>query len=399
MNAFFASVEQLDRPELRGRPIGITNGEQGTTIITSSYEARAHGIKTGMRVKEALLLCPRFVQVAARPERYATVSTAIMDALTTVTPDVEVFSVDEAFLDVTHCQSLWGPPEGIAERARHAVHQVSGLPCSVGLSGDKTTAKYASDFRKPNGLTVIPPWETAQRLHDVPVTELCGIGPGIGAYLAARGVRTCGDMAKLPISELGKRFGGIGRRIWLMAQGLDPSPVQIQIADPKSMGHGKVLPPNSRSRLEIIMYMEHMVFKLSARLRRHGLQAQTFAIGLLTGDGWIGGNYRTVSPVDDTAPVLAVCRHMLDECWCGEGVYQVQITATDPRSAAVQGELFAIDCAKQTVRNHVMDAINNKYGEFTLMPARLLNRSVMPNVISPAWKPHGHRQTIPNSKK
>ena len=399
MNAFFASVEQLDRPELRGRPIGITNGARGTTIITSSYEARSHGIKTGMRVKEALQLCSRFMQVPARPERYAAVSTAIMDALTSVTPDVEVFSVDEAFLDVTHCQSLWGTPEAIAERARQAVHQAAGLPCSVGLSGDKTTAKYASDFQKPNGLTIIPPWESAQRLRDVPVTALCGIGPGIGAYLAARGVHTCGDMAQLPVGELGKRFGNLGRRIWLMAQGRDPSAVQSRVADPKSLGHGKVMPPNTRSRVEINLYMEHMVFKLSARLRRHGLQAQTFSINLLTDAGWIGGHYRTVSPADDAAPMLALCRSMLDGHWRGEGVHQVQVTASDPRPAAAQGELFIVDCAKRTARNDVMDAINNKYGEFALAPARLLNRSAMPNVISPAWKPHGHRQTIPESKK
>jgi DNA polymerase IV len=128
MNAFFASIEQQDRPELRGRPIGVTNDKIGTCIITSSYEARAHGIKTGMRVKEALKLCPDFIQVPARPERYVAVSTAIMNALNSVTPDVEVFSVDEAFLDVTACQSLWGPPEVIAELARKVVHQATGLP-------------------------------------------------------------------------------------------------------------------------------------------------------------------------------------------------------------------------------------------------------------------------------
>ncbi len=104
MNAFFASVEQRDYPELQGRPIGITNGLTGTCIITSSYEARAYGIKTGMRVREAKQLCPDFIQIPARPHRYAQVSTAIMEALTTITPDMEVFSVDEAFLDVTHCQ-------------------------------------------------------------------------------------------------------------------------------------------------------------------------------------------------------------------------------------------------------------------------------------------------------
>ena len=394
MNAFFASIEQLDRPELRGRPIGITNGRVGTCIITSSYEARAHGIKTGMRVKEALRLCPDFIQVPARPERYVVVSTAIMDALNAVTPDVEVFSVDEAFLDVTHCQSLWGPPEGIAERAMRVVRQATGLPCSVGLSGDKSTAKYASDLRKPNGITIIPPWETAQRLSDVPVTELCGVGAGVGAYLAARGVRTCGDMARIPVSELGRRFGDIGRRIWLMAQGLDPLPVYTSVAPPKSVGHGKVMPPATRDREVILMYLEHMSFKVAVRLRRYNLAAQVFSIGLNSEYGWIGDHYRTEIPTNDSRPLVLLCHRMLAEHWRGQGIHQVQVTATDPRELRAQADMFSPGDPRRDSLNKAMDRINAKYGEFTLAPALLVNRSSMPNVISPAWKPFGHRQTI-----
>jgi DNA polymerase-4 len=394
MNAFFASIEQQDRPELRGRPIGVTNGKIGTCIITSSYEARAHGIKTGMRVKEALRLCPDFIQVPARPERYVVVSTAVMNALNSVTPDVEVFSVDEAFLDVTACQSLWGPPEVIAELARKVVHQATGLPCSVGLSGDKSTAKYASDLHKPNGLTIIPPWEAARRLRDVPVTELCGVGQGVGAYLAARGVRTCGDMARLPIRELARRWGDIGRRIWLMAQGLDPVPVHTAVAPPKSIGHGKVMPPATRDREIILMYLEHMSFKVTVRLRRYRLASRIFFIGLCSDFGWLGDHYRSEMPIDDFLPLAMLCHRMLDEHWQGQGVHQVQVTATDPQPVDAQPDLFLERDPRSIARNQAMDKINNKYGEFTLAPARLIERSSMPNVISPAWKPFGHRQTI-----
>lgn len=394
MNAFFASIEQQDHPELCGCPIGVTNGKIGTCIITSSYEARAYGIKTGMRVKEALRLCPNFIQVPARPERYVVVSTTIMDALNAVTPDVEVFSVDEAFLDVTQCQSLWGPPEDIAERAREVVLQATGLPCSVGLSGDKSTAKYASDLRKPGGLTIIPPWESARRLRDVPVTELCGIGEGVGAYLAARGIRTCGDMARMPISELGRRFGDIGRRIWLMAQGLDPLPVHTTMAPPKSIGHGKVMPPSTRDLEIILMYLEHMSFKVAVRLRRYNFAARIFFIGLKSDFGWVGDKYRTEVPINDFPPLMKLCYRMLDEHWKGQGVHQVQVTATDPRHVSAQPDMFAPYDPRHEALNRVMDGINDKYGEFTLAPAPLVKRSSMPNVISPAWKPFGHRQTI-----
>lgn len=396
MNAFFASIEQRDHPELQGRPIGITNGLTGTCIITSSYEARAYGIRTGMRVREARRLCPDFIQIPARPRRYAQVSTAIMEALTTITPDVEVFSVDEAFLDVTHCQRLLGTPERIARRTKTAVYEASGVLCSVGVSGDKTTAKYAAKLHKPDGLTIIPPWEAAQRLRDVPVTELCGIAGGIGRYLAERGVFTCGDMAALPVSELGRRFGGIGRRIWLMAQGLDPLPVETRIAAPKSVGHGKVMPPGTRDTAVMLTYLEHMSFKVGTRLRRHRLIAQTCFIGLRAGSGWIGGRYRTPYPTNDGALLMTLCQRMLAECWSGEGVSQVQVTALDPRPAEGQMQLFAeaVQDPKRARANIVMDAINRRYGEFTLAPARLLDRSDMPNVIAPAWKPSGHRQTI-----
>lgn len=137
MNAFFASVEQYDKPEWRGRPVAITNGLQGTCIITCSYEARAMGVKTGMRLKQGYEKCPTLIQCPAHPERYAEVSTSIMSALYNITPDVEVFSVDEAFLDVTHCQKILGSPEEIAHLIKQTVYNASGLLCSVGMSGDK----------------------------------------------------------------------------------------------------------------------------------------------------------------------------------------------------------------------------------------------------------------------
>ena len=178
------------------------------------------------------------------------------------------------------------------------VWDVSGLLCSVGLSGDKTTAKFAGKQKKPDGLTIIPPWEARDRLKDVPVMELCGVNKGIAGFLAKRGAFTCGDVARLPVSVLGKRFGHPGRRIWQMCRGEDPVPVETKIDPPKSLGHGKVMPPDTTDRDIIYMYLIHIA------------------------------------------------------------------------------------------------EVNNRYGEFTLTRAALMHRSDMPNVIAPAWKPYGHRQTI-----
>lgn len=394
MNAFFASVEQLDHPEWRGRPVAITNGVTGTCIITSSYEARGYGVKTGMRLKQARQICPGLIQCPANPVRYAEVSSRIMKALEDITPEIEIFSVDEAFLDVTGCQRLFGSPEKIAQLTKDKVFTASGLLCSVGVSGDKTTAKYAAKLNKPDGLTVIPPWQSEQRLSAVKVTELCGISQGIGGFLADRGVHVCGDMKQLPIGELAKRFGNLGRRIWYMCQGKDPEVLHKDIAAPKTVGHGKVMPPDTRDRNVILTYLLHMSEKVVARLRRHGMVAQVFFIGLRCNEGWLGQKMRTPLATNDGYTLRSICRAVLDVYWEGQGIHQVQITALDPRPIHNQLDLFTEDTTKNDATNDAMDEVNNRYGEFTLAPARLLNRSDMPNVIAPAWKPFGHRQTI-----
>ncbi len=395
MNAFFAAIEQRDRPEWRGQPVAITNGEQGTCIITCSYEARAYGIKTGMRLKEAKERCPYLIQVPAHPHKYAKASTAIMEALATLTPTIEIFSVDECFLDVTACQSLWGTPEKIGQLARQKVLAASGLLCSIGVSGDKTTAKFAAKLQKPNGFTIIPPWETKERLCHVPVTELCGIAKGIGNFLAGYGVYNCGDMERLPISILAQRFGNLGRRIWYMCQGADPDPVHTNISAPKSMGHGKVLPPNTRNKNTLFVYLLHMCEKLAARLRRHEMHAQTFFVGCRQQWGdWLGKKCKLARPTHDGKIIYQLGQRILHEAWQGQPVCQIQVTALDPQSDQMQYDFFERPDPKRELLNQIIDDINARYGEFAIAPAPLLTRSEMPNVISPAWKPHGHRQTI-----
>lgn len=394
MNAFFASIEQKDCPEWRGQPIAVTNGKQGTCIITASYEARAYGVKTGMRLKEARQLCPHLIQAPSRPERYIAVSSAIMEALTKVTPEIEIFSIDEAFLDVTHCQQLYGSPVRMAQMAKKCVFDASGLLCSVGVSGDKTTAKFAAKLQKPNGFTVIPPWEAKARLQNVPVTELCGIGKGIGAFLAKHGVYTCGDMAALDMSIVAQRFGNLGRRLWLMCQGADPDAVHTEVPDPKSMGHGKVMPPNTHDAVVVETYLMHMCEKLAARLRSHHFKAQHFFVGLRSDLGWLGHKGKLVQASDDGKAIFLLGKSILALHWHGEPVSQIQVTALDPQANSEQLDLFSQADPKRENLNKALDHINERFGEFTIAPLTMMTRSATPNVIAPAWKPNGHRQTI-----
>jgi DNA polymerase-4 len=398
MNAFFASVEQRDFAGLRGKPVGVTNGEAGTTLITCSYEARTFGVKTGMRVYDARRLCPGLVQRPARPKVYAAVSTRIMRALHDISPDVEVFSVDEAFLDVTHCQRLHGPPEHIAQLARQRIHDISGgLPCSIGVAGTKSTAKIASDLQKPNGLTVIPPWEARRRLDSVPMKKLCGLGPNIAEFLSLYGAQTCGDVARLPMTVLARRYGVTGKYLWLACQGRDTDPVAPAVAPPKSMGHGKVLPPHTRSAHVIEIYLRHMCEKVAARLRRYDMQAGQLYLGLRLEASGETLDQLFVLPygTPDGTRLFGLARQFLRQRWCGGAVTHVQVTAAELRPASGQLDLFPEGDNRGTRRSSAIDRINLRYGEFAIAPATLLGRSTMPNVIAPAWRPDGHRQHIP----
>lgn len=392
MNAFFASVEQRDFPELRGRPVAVTNGSLGSCVITCSYEARAWGVSTGMRLKEARKKCPELIQRPARPRVYAKVSTDIMNSLSeNISPDIEVYSVDEAFLDMSSMGYVFESPYAMAVAAKKAVWHASNLLCSVGLSSDKTTAKYAAKQSKPDGLTIIEPWMSESVLAPVPVEQLCGINKGIKTFLNERGVFKCGDMKHLPVGVMGQRFGNIGRRIWLMAQGKDPDKVCSNVPEPKSIGHGKVLPPETKDKRVLKTYLLHMCEKVAARLRKHQMISSHYFIGLRLKVSWLKTTFRT-EPTQCAQSIFQRVTLFVEQYWQGEGVWVVQVTALSPMPQLNQLDLFNQQVSKGS--NSVMDHINQHFGGFTITKGSLLNRSTMPDVIAPAWKPSGHRQTI-----
>lgn len=398
MNAFFASIEQRDFPRLRDKPIAVTNGDRGSCIITCSYEARRHGIKTGMRLYEARRLCPQLIQRPSRPHHYAEVSSQIMQALRDrISPTLEVFSVDEAFLDVRGVQRLFGTPVSIAMRAQRLVREIADLPCSVGVAGDRTTAKYAASLFKPEGIGVIPPWEARARLAAIPVDALCGIGRRTRDALARLQVHTCADLARLPIGIMIRHFGHHGRRMWLMCQGMDLEPLHTRERAPQTLGHGKVLPPNTTNLQTLRTFFRHMSEKLGLRLRKHELEARHFWIGLRTDIGWIGAEQATAHPIADGRIIFRLCETVVAEQWQGQPAHQVQVTALDPAPRQQQGDLFSYATTtqrKQHAVHHVTDVINQRFGAFTLAPAPLLARSDMPDVIAPAWKPHGVKNSV-----
>jgi DNA polymerase-4 len=254
MDAFFAAVEILDNPQLAHKPVSVTNGLSGSTIITCSYVARRYGIHTGMSLHKARHLCPELINRPARHQRYNQISTAIMRYIATeFTPDIEVFSVDEAFLDMTACQSRFPHMITLAKAIQQGIYKRFSLPASIGVSGDKTTAKYAAKCAKPYGVYVVLPQQAADFLAAVPVTELCGIAHNIAYVLAEYGVHYCQDIKKIPKSTL-------QQRLWGFVYGICAKEKIRLLYIPKSSGQkpwGTVkyylLAPDPKSRLYIIL--------------------------------------------------------------------------------------------------------------------------------------------------
>ena len=394
MNAFFASIEQRDFPELLGMPVAVTNGKHGSCIITSSYEARAFGIRTGMRLREGKKICPHLIQRASRPNVYAEVSTNIMNILQTITPDIQIYSVDEAFLEVTNCMRIYKDVNTIVYKIKDLIYLSENLKCSIGVSYSKSLAKFASKFNRPNGITFITRKNLHQYLDNVAVNKLCGVSKGISSFLNMHGVYKCSDMKKIPISILSNRFGNIGKKIWLMAngndfEGLTPDPVH-----PKSLGHGKVLMPNTKNRYLIKKTFLKMAVKLSRRLRNSGYESNKFSVNIKIKAGWVQKKIKLEQPTCDQFIIYNICELYLNMFDKNVGIYQVQITATNPTQKNIQADLFRKQ-AKQRDFSSTVDNINQRFGQDIIRPARLKSDHYdSPDVIAPAWRPNGHRKSV-----
>ena len=397
MMAFFASVEQLDFPELSGKPVVVTNGKEGSTIITASYEARAFGIKTGVKLKEALQVCPQLIRRASRPKRYVAISQKIMQALTTITPDQEVFSIDECFLYLTPILHFYDSLDALATKIRYCVFTASGgLSSSIGISEGKLTAKLAAKSQKGQ-TTILPPWQTSAYIGSLPVSEICGIGKKITQYLNQYGIFKCADIRAFPEDILAKRFGHIGKRLYSVCLGHDPQPIITDIPTPKSMGHGKVLPPATTDITLISATLAHQVEKLGARLRQHHLKATKIEVGLKLNTHWIADNFRCIEPTSSSHTLWCFAKKVLEK-WRGEGVFQVQINAKPLIPSHIkQYDLFyepSLADQKNQYIDALKDKVNQRFGGCVLMPATMLQAKDNVPVISPAWRPKGPKQSI-----
>lgn len=393
MNAFFAAVEQQRDPALRGRPIGVI-GSGRTVVTTASYEARAFGVKTGMNTWQARQACPQITFVVGDNRRYADTSTKIVAMMRDYTPLVEVFSIDEAFLDVTASLRLFGSAERIAYLLKARIRHAFGLTCSIGIAPNKLLAKLASEMKKPDGLTVIPPERTAAVLEKLPVTELCGIGGRLARQLADFNLFTCGQLGRAPAELLTRRFGIVGERLIRMGRGLDDEPVIPAEAAPevKSVGHSMTLRRDVTGREGLLKYLLQLCEMVGRRARRYGVAGDTVHAHLRYGDfTGIGRQRRRAAPTSQSAALYRDALAILDTFDLDRPVRQLGVRLTGLVHHGEQLPLFAAE-RRAALATAAMDAVNDRFGAFAVTYASLVEAEEKgSHVISPAWRPEGIR--------
>jgi DNA polymerase IV len=371
LDAFYASVEQRDRPELRGRPV-IVGGlahERGV-VSAASYEARAFGVRSAMPLRTAARLCPDGIFVRGDPDRYLEASDAVMALFEEHTPLVQPISLDEAFLDVTGSAHLFGGPVAVARRLKAAVGEKLGLVLSVGVASNKLCAKIASDLRKPDGLVVVEPGSEAAFLAPLPLQRLWGVGPRTREVLESWGMRTIGDLAAFERAALEARFGEHGTAIAERAHGIDTDDVVPQEAA-KSIGHEHTFDADTLDQGQIERMLLRLAEGVGKRMRAASVRARTIAIKLRVAPFETRTRQRTLAePTDEDLTIFRVARSLVREALRDDQergqVSPVRLVGVHASGLVVGAQLGLFDAARASRLNAALDAVRSRFGDDAL---------------------------------
>ncbi len=381
LDAFFAAVEQRDRPELRGKPV-IVGGDPRSreytrgVVSTCSYEARKFGVHSAMPLASALRLCPPGVFLPVDGRKYQRVSREVMAVLRRFTPAVEQVSIDEAFLDVSGSEALFGDAPEIGRRIKAEVVATVGLTVSVGVATTKLVAKVASDLRKPDGLVVVPAGDEAAFLAPLEIRRLWGIGPKTAERLRALGVATIGDLAALPLDALVRNLGDHGATLHDRALGIDADPVVGGGEAAKSVSHETTFAVDVTDAAEIERTLLALSEGVSARLRTAGIRAGTVAVKVRD------SGFRTVTRQKH----LPEATDMTDTLWRaavelarpevrGKKIRLLGVAATQ-LGAPEQIGMFELADDKRRRVVAAQDAVRRRYGDGAVTRASLLHRGL-----------------------
>jgi DNA polymerase-4 len=371
-------------------------GSNGRTVITTaSYEARKYGVKTGMAIWEAKRQCPQIILVVGDNRKYTYTSTQIFNMMLDYTPLVEVFSIDEAFLDVTHSLQIFGTPERIVYLLKARIKESFGLTCSVGIAPNKLLAKLASDMKKPDGLTLIGRDDVSRVIDPLPIKDLCGIGSRMEQKLNLLGIRTIGELGRFPVDILKRKFGVVGQHLHDMGLGIDNSPV-VPASDQdrvKSVGHSMTLKQDIFRRQDILRYLLQLSEMVGRRARRYSVSGKTVSLNVRYADFYTSwGKQKTLSkPINQSNDIYQAAIDILDTVELQQPVRLLGIRLTNLQHRIEQLPLFQQE-RKKALMVQAMDAANNRYGDFTVTFGSLLDTEEKgSHVISPAWRPDGIR--------
>lgn len=387
LDAFFASVEQLDHPEWRGKPV-IVGGDptRRGVVSTASYEARRFGVHSAMPAAQAVRLCPHAFWTNGHYDRYAEVSHQVMDILYEESPSLQQVSIDEAFLDVTPGAHTGEHPLRIADRIRQRVSEL-GLTCSVGISTSKTVSKIASDMDKPNGLTVVFPGGERRFLAKLPVDKMSGIGGRTASHLKSLGVHTLEDLALLDDISARQIFGINADAVRSRARGEDPVEVGTE-THLKSVSNEMTYATDLRDVEEISQAVSTVCARVGRRLRRKGLAGRTITLKVKFDDLSVHTAQRTLpSPVDDEGTFAPIARALLGSVWqpgtalrlIGVGVSGFDQTSEqlDLLSAFEEAEGTGLDQEDEAKGGKEGDTHRHRKGSTASLPASIAHRNLI----------------------
>jgi DNA polymerase IV len=309
MDAFYASVEQSDNPELSGKPV-LVGGAMRGVVCAASYEARPYGIHSGMPVFQAKKLCPQGIFLPVRMGRYKEVSRVVMEILRGISPLVEQVSIDEAFADISGTERLHGPPYALSHRVKAAIREATSLTCSIGIAPNKFLAKIASDFKKPDGLTTLEEEQVKEFLKLLPVGKIPGVGKKSGEELRKLGIVFASDILKFPAQLWENKFGKWGASLYVKAQGIDNSAVE-PYTDPKSISAEDTFAEDTGNIAELEKMLLSQAEEVGREVRKLGFKARTVILKIKLSDFKTMTRSRTLPEPFDTTDVLFNAGHKL----------------------------------------------------------------------------------------
>ncbi|MDP4145903.1 MAG: DNA polymerase IV [Bacillota bacterium] len=381
LNAFFASVEQVNNEELKGKPV-VVGGDMRKRhgiVLTASYEARRYGIKTTMLIKDALKLCPGLIVVPPHFNKYSICSFEVMNILREFSPVVQQFSIDEAWIDVTNSKELFGEPIEIANKIRFAIKKRVGLTCSVGVSYCKVMAKMASDLRKPDATSVITKSDVSKIIWPMPVEELFGVGKRMKNKLNNIGIFTIGDLAAADKDFIHNRYGKFGASLWEYANGIDNSEVTNEEEDVKGIGNSVTTPKDIVSQVEAEQIFMTLSENVGKKLRSSLLKCRTVEITIKTKDFKSITRRRNIKKCTDlTMDIYNEAVKLFKENWDGImpiRLLGVRVSDLENEDNSMQISFFQDEkLEKRKSIDKCLDNLQEKFGEAVIQRASLLDR-------------------------